>query len=70
MENLVFTVKGMHCMSCEKIIKMELEDLEGVKEIKIDHKTGQGSLKFDTQSISQDQIIKTINDAGYEANAI
>lgn len=67
MKNLTFTVKGMHCSSCEKIIKMDLEDLQGITNIQIDHKTGKGSLKFDPNLISQDKIMEVINNTGYEA---
>lgn len=70
MKNLIFTVKGMHCGSCEKIIKMELEELQGLEDIQIDHKTGQGSLKFDPNIVTQDKIVTAIKNSGYETNNV
>lgn len=67
MKNLTFIVKGMHCGSCEKIIKMDLEEIKGIENIQIDHKTGLGSLKFDPKLVTQEKIIEVINNTGYEA---
>ena len=35
-KQIYFTVKGMHCSSCEILIKDELSGLSGVNDIKID----------------------------------
>lgn len=62
-----FLVKGMHCGSCETLIKDELSELKGVADIKVDHKSGKGSAVIDTEVITDSQaILKAIENAGYE----
>lgn len=64
-----FKVNGMHCTSCEALIREELSSIKGVGEINIDHKTGLGSLVA-TRAITNENILKTIKNAGYEASII
>lgn len=65
MKHIVFSVTGMHCESCEIIIKDELTELAGVSEITIDHKTGKGTLILDESKNLTDDILKAITKAGY-----
>lgn len=58
-------VKGMHCQSCEMLIKDELSSLSGLKDISIDPKTGKGSLIATSKLITDEAIIKAIKNAGY-----
>ena len=39
-----FSVNGMHCKSCEMLIKDEISDIPGVETVSVDHKTGDGYL--------------------------
>lgn len=59
-------VKGMHCSSCEMLIKDELSELSGLKDISIDPKTGKGSLVATSKLVTDEAIIKAIKSAGYE----
>ena len=63
-QTINFQVKGMHCQSCELLIKEELKDFPEISEVNIDYKTGIGSLKV-TGKVSKDKIIKAIEKAGY-----
>ena len=68
MEKVTFQVKGMHCGSCEMLIKDELSEITGASDPKIDFKTGTGSVMLDTAKSSPDAIIDAIKRAGeYEA---
>lgn len=67
-KNISFTVKGMHCQSCETLIKDELNEISGIDEIKIDYQTGAGSLILDTQLNSTKAIVEAITKAGYQAD--
>ncbi len=58
-------IKGMHCKSCELIIKEELSSLNSVKCISIDFKTGKLNLEFDDSKISMSEIKDVINREGY-----
>lgn len=69
MNKVNFQVKGMHCGSCEMLIKDELSEIAGASDPKIDFKTGIGSLMLDTAKSSPDAILEAIKRAGeYEAN--
>lgn len=63
-----FQVKGMHCQSCETLIKDELSDLGNVKDVVISHKTGNGSLVATSKKITDEKVIGAIEKAGYEAS--
>lgn len=67
MKKYTFQVTGMHCSSCELIIKEELAELPGVSDVIIAHKTGIGSLKLDTKLNSTKDVLGAIKKAGYEA---
>lgn len=69
MKEIKLKISGMHCSSCEKIIQMDLDDVEGVIESKIDSKDGSGLIKVE-DSVSEDLIVKTVNDAGYQTQLI
>lgn len=66
MKEIKLKISGMHCQSCEKLIKMDLEDLDGVLDIKIDSKDGMGKIAV-ADNVSSGLIIKTIGDTGYKA---
>lgn len=71
---LTIEIKGMHCQSCEMLIKEELSSLPGVKNIAVDAKTGKGSLVLTNGQVTDTDIISAIKRAGYEgtvtANAV
>jgi len=60
-----FNVNGMHCKSCEMLIKDEISDIPGVDTVSVDHKTGDGYLTA-FQEIDRDLILKAITNAGYK----
>ena len=67
MNTYKFKAEGMHCQSCEILVKEELGELPGVSEVTVDHTTGEGSLSLDESLSSQDDIIAAIKNAGYTA---
>lgn len=66
-KQIKFKVSGMHCSSCERLIKMELADLKGVSEPTIDYQTGQGSTLLDTTINTVDDVLNAISNTGYTA---
>ena len=66
MKEVNLKINGMHCESCEKLIRMNLEELEGVSKIKIDAQHGTGTVKIE-DGISLDLILQTIGKTGYKA---
>ena len=64
-----FKVAGMHCSSCEMLIKGELEEI-GALNVSVSHKTGLGSLEIEEDKYSADKIIEAIDKAGYKSDII
>ncbi|MBI2079716.1 heavy-metal-associated domain-containing protein [Candidatus Micrarchaeota archaeon] len=44
----IFQLKGMHCKSCEQLLKMELEEINGVKVLEASSKTNQVKISMDS----------------------
>lgn len=55
-------IKGMHCKSCEMLIKSDLEDI-GVK-ANIDSQLGKAVVEFDESKISLGKIKEKISKSG------
>jgi len=60
-----FKVKGMHCTSCEELLKDSLEEA-GVKKAVISYKKGSVVVDFDGKDVSQEQIKGIVVKEGYE----
>ncbi len=65
-KNINLSISGMHCGSCETLIKDELLEIPGVKVESIDHKSGKASLLLETENIKKRDILDAIKRAGYE----
>ncbi len=59
-------VTGMHCKSCEVLIKDSLEELPGIQSVNVDHKKGFVEVLFDQSKVSIDLIKKVIVKEGYK----
>ncbi len=57
-------IKGMHCSSCEMLLKDVIEEL-GAHVKKIDHKTGEASIEYDEKKIPLEIIKGAIKKEGY-----
>lgn len=66
-KTIYFTVSGMHCGSCEILIKDELSELPGANNAAVNFKSGKGSVVLNLSQNSPDDIIKAIANAGYQA---
>jgi len=61
---------GMHCGSCAMMVKMTLEDLPGVSAAASEYGSGMTEVTFDTDLVSQDQLVAAIEGAGYGAEPV
>ncbi len=61
----VFNVKGMMCPHCEAHVKKALEAIPGISEAIPSHKENTVILKL-SSDVSDELIIKTVTDCGYE----
>ena len=64
-KNYRLKVNGMMCMGCENRVKNALENIDGISNVKANHKDG--TVEFDTQDDTLINVIKeTINDLGFK----
>jgi copper chaperone CopZ len=64
-----FKISGIHCNSCISLIKMNIEELDGIKEIKGDEKANTVLVNFDEKITNEKEIIKKIEIDGYKVVA-
>lgn len=62
----IFKIEGMHCNSCEMLVDMQLEELEGVTSTKTSYPKGQTEVEFDETKVKPDQIITAVAKTGYK----
>ena len=65
MINFKVKTKGMHCPSCEILVKDSLEEFEGVIKVDASHKSGIIIVKFDEKKINESKIKNVIKEEGY-----
>ena len=63
--NLQLKVGGMHCKSCELLIKDSLEELPDVK-AQVNHKKGVVNIEFNEAEVKKQQLIELIEKEGYK----
>jgi Cu+-exporting ATPase len=61
-----FKVGGIHCASCIKIIKMNLEEIKGIISIEGNEKTGLFTIKYNEKLTNAKEIAKKIEQDGYK----
>ncbi len=61
------TTTGMHCPSCSMLIKMSVEDLDGVSAADSDYRSGETVVTYDPQVVTIEEILAEITKAGYGA---
>lgn len=70
MTKLDFQVSGMHCESCEMLVKEEIMALGGISEVQVDHKSGLGMAKFTNGNANNQAILAAIERAGYTGSIL
>lgn len=65
-----FTIGGMTCAACVNSVEGILRDLTGVKRAVVALATSLGEVEYDPTIISKDDIINSIEDAGFEASFV
>ena len=62
---ITFIVKGMHCKSCEMLVKDALLEL-GVLGCEIDFKSGKAAVTFDSSKLNPGAIKSEVEKQGYK----
>ena len=64
---VLIRIEGMHCHKCEAAIQRAMTQFKGVREVEVDFASGQASVLFDRDSVSVNELVQAVNDAGYRA---
>lgn len=65
MNNVTFKVEGMHCTGCASTIQMLLQRKPGVRRVSAYFNTGEARVLYDPAAISEEDLVATIEKAGY-----
>ncbi len=61
-----FSVKGMHCASCVRVIEKALSRVEGVTSASVNIATEQASVTYDPKQVSDDKLASAAAAVGYQ----
>ncbi len=64
---VLIQIEGMHCHRCENAIQRALGSFPGVREVEVDFPSGQASVLHERGSVSAQQLMDAITQAGYRA---
>jgi copper chaperone CopZ len=65
MNTAKFKIEGMHCNGCARIIQSLLERKAGVRTVNVSFKESQARILYDTTTVAEDQLLASIEKAGY-----
>ena len=70
MKKATLSIPGMNCKNCQAKVEGALNELEGVKKVKINLNKKTAKVKYD-QSVHQvDQLTEAVGQAGYESEVV
>ncbi|MBG0763567.1 MAG: heavy metal translocating P-type ATPase, partial [Tissierellales bacterium] len=64
-----YNVTGMTCAACSAAVEKNVKKLEGVKDISVNLLQNNMNVEFDESVLTQEDIIKAVEDAGYGASS-
>ena len=69
MERKQLYIDGMTCINCQKRIENCLRKRVEIKEAEVSYETGMAEILYDADKITLKEILRIINDLGYDAKA-
>jgi len=67
MKTKKFFIKGMHCVSCEKLLDDEFRQIKGVKDVRVDRLKNTGEVDYEEIEPSFSEIKRIASKFGYKA---
>jgi len=58
--------RGMHCKSCEQLLKQSLGEIQGVNKVSASYESGEVFVGFDKDKITEEDLMELIKMQGYE----
>jgi copper chaperone CopZ len=65
MAEQTFTVTGIHCEGCEANIETGLRRLDGVRDVKADHREQTIWVRFDDRRLDEERVAEQLDRVGY-----
>lgn len=65
---LTIYISGMTCQSCNNAVDQALGELDGVSEVEADYITGKATMQWQSEKVSTETLLETVNKLGYEAS--
>ncbi len=66
MNKKTFSIRGMHCRSCELLTEEELSQIPGVSKVKTNFRTGAVEVSYEGKEPSDEALREAVKRAGYE----
>lgn len=66
-DETTFIVSGMTCASCSQTVEKAVDQLDGVEKAQVNLATEKLNVAFNQQVLTEADIIKTVQEAGYDA---
>jgi P-type Cu+ transporter len=70
MKKQTYSVTGLHCASCVKVIEDNLSKATGVESVNVNLASEKMTVEFDPETLSSDQIKKRVKLVGYGATEV
>lgn len=67
MTTTAYTVTGMTCGNCEKHVREEVEQIEGVTAVSVSHVTGALTVTTAGNPVDDTAVFAAVDEAGYTA---
>ena len=65
-----FTVTGMTCEHCERAVKSEVGEIDGVTTVSVSAATGHLAVTTNAGPVDTDAVLAAVDEAGYSAEAV
>jgi len=62
-----FTIKGMHCASCVRILEKALKKVDGVTQANVNLATEKATVTYDSAKVTNDHLSSAVEKVGYQA---
>ena len=66
MDEIIIMTIGMHCTSCEALIDMALEDMDGIESVSSSYETGKVKVRYDQNKVCAKTIKEAIEGEGFK----
>ena len=65
MNTITIHIEGMHCGSCEALVREALEELDGVESVDVSHSKGTAKIVYDESAVSPETLKAAVEQQGY-----